>query len=71
MIGEELKGQNINAILADMATFQIYDDQFTMEDVFYNPSNQTYKAYLHVDQTLSVSTLANTVVYTNKAETTE
>ena len=67
---EELVGDDIIAVLADRATFQIYDDSFDMPPLFYNPENRSRKQYLHVWQTYSISTFSNALVFTKK-ETVE
>lgn len=64
---EKVVGEDIIAILADRATFQIYDDQFNMPPLFYNPDNQSQKAYLHMWQTYSISTFSNAIVFKEKA----
>lgn len=56
----------IQAVLADEAFFQIYDNIFRFDE-FYNARTMSWNEYLHVWQTFAICPFANAVIFATEA----
>lgn len=62
------KDGKIQAVLADEAFFQIYDNIFRFDE-FYNARTMSWNEYLHVWQTFAICPFANAVILATEAPT--